>query len=619
MKRAWQVRGLELPVMKRRLGTFGTAALIIIAATASTARAATATDPPAAEGADLAAARALFERNLDAIRGRDRSAYLTLYLHSDKLARTGPSGITTGYDDFAKQRDVRWPDTFDATDVQLVALQPGVVYGTYRYRVRYGSEEHTGVSERLFLKTDEGWRIAVTGAVDAPAGTPPPPRAIVGATLIDGRGGPPVPGANIVIRDGKIDCAGSDCQVPEGVARIDAHGLWATPGLIDAHVHFSQTGWADGRPDSLDVRAAHPYGKVEAELKSNPERFAKSYICSGVTSVFDVGGYPWTLGLEKRFATDTFAPHVAAAGPLLSTLDHWLNLPAERQFIHIADAATAESGVDYLASHGAKAVKVWYIVRPPDLSVTASVPVVTAAGQAARKHNLPLIVHATGLAEAKAALRAGAKVLVHSVWDLPIDDEFVALAKQNGTVLIPTLTVARGYVRMSQSVLDRKPPVVDDPNHCVDRATMAKVIETATLDPSMVKAESVTRRSTSTAKLEKTMADNLKRLMAASIPIATGTDAGNPLTLHGPAIYTEMDAMEADGMSPMQVIVSSTAIAARAMGVESHSGTLERGKDADILLLGADPSRDVANFRKVRYVVRGGVVRGIEELSAMAQ
>jgi imidazolonepropionase-like amidohydrolase len=69
----------------------------------------------------------------------------------------------------------------------------------------------------------------------------------------------------------------------------------------------------------------------------------------------------------------------------------------------------------------------------------------------------------------------------------------------------------------------------------------------------------------------------------------------------------------------MQVIVSSTATAARAMGIDSHTGTIERGKDADLLVLGADPSQDVANFRKVRYVVRGGVARGIEELSAMAQ
>src|SRR4029078_2230541 len=115
---------------------------------------------------------------------------------------------------------------------------------------------------------------------------------------------------------------------------------FVTPGLVDAHVHFSQTGWADGRPDGLDVRATHPYEKVEGELRSHPERFFRSYLCSGVTAVFDVGGYAWTLGLPPRAEPDAFAPHVRAAGPLLSTADHWLNLPAERQFIFLKDEET---------------------------------------------------------------------------------------------------------------------------------------------------------------------------------------------------------------------------------------------------------------------------------------
>jgi len=72
-------------------------------------------------------------------------------------------------------------------------------------------------------------------------------------------------------------------------------------------------------------------------------------------------------------------------------------------------------------------------------------------------------------------------------------------------------------------------------------------------------------------------------------------------------------------MTPMQVIVASTATAARAMGIANVTGTIEKGKDADLVIVAADPSKDVANFRKIRYVVRGGVVRNIEELSAMAQ
>jgi hypothetical protein len=94
---------------------------------------------------------------------------------------------------------------FEASDLQLVPVRPGVVYGTYRYRVRYGAEEQRGISERFFVKTKDGWRIAVTSAFPAPPGTPPPPRALVGATLLDGTGGPPVPDAVVVLRGGKID------------------------------------------------------------------------------------------------------------------------------------------------------------------------------------------------------------------------------------------------------------------------------------------------------------------------------------------------------------------------------------------------------------------------------
>ena len=567
-----------------------------------------------AHTSDVTAARALFERNLDAIRRRDKAAYLACYLDSEKLAKTGADGMSLGYADFAKAAGEKWPDTFDASDLDLVSVRPGVVYGTYRYRVRYGSDEQTGVSERVFVRTPKGWRIAVTSAFPAPPGTPPPARAIVGATLVDGTGAAAVPNATIVLRDGKIDCAGR-CAIPAGVTVVDGRGLWVTPGLVDAHVHFSQTGWADGRPDSLDVRDKHPYETVEADLKQHPERFFHSQLCSGVTSVFDVGGYAWTVAMAHAPEFGARAPHVAAAGPLLSTVDHWLNLPGEKQLVFIPDADTARKTVRYLASLGADAVKVWYIVTP-ERKVEDSAPAVMAAGEEALKTKLPLIVHATGLAEAKVALRAGAHFLVHSVDDKPVDDEFLELAKKNGTVYCPTLTVVGGYLRMYDSVLSRQPPIVDDPNGCVDAATRGKVAESASVPAPAGLAERRANRKKANGDAERTSAANLKRVSDAGIPIAMGTDAGNPLTLHGPSVYAEMEAMQAAGLTPMQVLVASTRGGARAMGLEKEIGTVEKGKSADLLIVAGDPTKDVANLRKVRYVVRGGVVRSIEELTA---
>src|SRR5207244_6948660 len=182
-----------------------------------------------------------------------------------------------------------------------------------------------------------------------------------------------------------------------------------------------------------------------------------------------------------------------------------------------------------------------------------------------------------------------ANVLVHNVDDLPVDDEFIGLAKQTHAILIPTLTVVGGYGRMMHGVADRKPPAVDDPNGCVDRATLAKVAETATLDPALVPAARMAAREKRAATFAQVTRANLKTLVGAGIPIATGTDAGNPLTLHGPSIYAEMDAMQTSGMTPMQVIVASTATASRAMGLDKQIGTIEKGKDADLVVVSADP------------------------------
>src|SRR6266581_4375880 len=335
-----------------------------------------------------------------------------------------------------------------------------------------------------------------------------------------------------------------DHRVPD--ARRGAATQWIIPGLIDTHVHFSQTGWVDGRPDALDLRDRYPYETVEAELHARPERFFRSYLCSGVTSVFDVGGYPWTLDLQARTARSTTAPRVLAAGPLLSTIDFWLNLPDQRQFIYMADSATVRQAVRAHKAWGAAAMKVWYIMppQPPDTARVSAL--VHAAGDEARKVGLPLIVHATGLWEAKDALRAGARVLVHSVWSAPVDDEFLALARSQGTTYVPTLTVPDGYrqVAARRFARDRQPLA------CVDRATRAKALATDTV--ALAQRPSDSLLATRTARTARSFAQaqaNLKRVHDAGIPIALGTDAGNPLTLHGASVFMELEAMQASGLT----------------------------------------------------------------------
>jgi hypothetical protein len=122
---------------------------------------------------DTLDARRLFEENIDAIHKRDRPRYLATYLHTDALARNGPAGLELGYANWSARRDSTWPDTLIARNLRVMPVAPGVVYGTYCYTVTQNDTTSSGVSERVFVKTTDGWRIAVTTAFGLPAGALP--------------------------------------------------------------------------------------------------------------------------------------------------------------------------------------------------------------------------------------------------------------------------------------------------------------------------------------------------------------------------------------------------------------------------------------------------------------
>jgi len=146
-------------------------ALALVAA-ACARQSSVAMSPALSDPSDTVEARRLFEENIDAIHKRDRERYLATYIHSPTLARNGPDGLQLGYEGWSARRDSTWPDTLVAERMRVVPVTKGVVYGMYCYRVTQNKVTTSGVSERLFIKTLTGWKIAVTTAFGLPVGAP---------------------------------------------------------------------------------------------------------------------------------------------------------------------------------------------------------------------------------------------------------------------------------------------------------------------------------------------------------------------------------------------------------------------------------------------------------------
>jgi imidazolonepropionase-like amidohydrolase len=255
-------------------------------------------------------------------------------------------------------------------------------------------------------------------------------------------------------------------------------------------------------------------------------------------------------------------------------------------------------------------IKVWFIHQEGD-DLAAQEAIVKAAGDAAHAAGKRLAVHATELLVAKAALRAGADILVHSVFDEPVDDEFIALAKERHALYCPTLFVEEGY----PLALSGQWKATPEEERSADPQILA-----AMDDLSKIPADKIPARVAKIMAAKKPVEppkvgmENLKRVQDAGIPVVMGTDAGNIGTLHGPSIYREMRLMAESGLTPLEVLRSATWNAAKTMGTEGRTGEVQAGMLADLVILDADPLADVMNLSHVYRTIKGGVVYDPKEL-----
>jgi imidazolonepropionase-like amidohydrolase len=472
--------------------------------------------------------------------------------------------------------------------------------------------------------------LAVSAAFAAPSGK----IVIVNGTAIDPGTSKVIPNAAVIIEGDHITSIvqNSKDMPMKGDGVIDATGKFILPGYIDTHVHFFQSGDIYTRPDAVDLNSVRSYKDEHDWIERNlPDTFAR-YLRCGITSVVDVGGPIWNFKVRKMANSAEKAPRVAVAGPLISSVSRTqLELNGDPPIVKIDTPEQGREMVRKLAAQNPDYIKIWYIVPgvQPASSSTPQAnasptpgqsdaeraaifrPVVHAVVEESHRLKLRVAVHATELEAARASAEEGADLLVHSVNDKLVDDAFVKLLKEKHTILTPTLVVFERYGRTFANKLELTPE------------------EKAWGNPEVIASLDVTKipEDKRPDRLKKAMANpqpildgiqktydvalkNLKTLEDAGITIATGTDAGNIGTIHGPAIFREFQLMKQAGLTPMQILQCTTANAAKVFGGETGAkiGALQPGNFADLVILKSNPLDDIKNASDIDSVVKNGVI-----------
>lgn len=419
-------------------------------------------------------------------------------------------------------------------------------------------------------------------------------------TIFDGVGGPVLKNGVIVVSNGRIRDIGRRGTIRggPGVTILDASGKFAIPGLIDTHVHFDQSADIYARPDAVDLRGIRPYAEeIEWTRQRLPETLMR-YLRSGVTGVVDMGGPMWSLDFRDSSNASESGTRVAAAGPLVSTAADPELDSADPSVVLMESPDHARQIVRRIAERKPDLIKILFIHHAgEDLDQHAGLVEVAIA----ESHQLGIraAVHANQLATAKAALAAGADVLVHSVEDRRIDSEFLAMLKARNVIYIPTLMVTERY----DAVFSNSIKLLDIERRLGDPEVIQSWSELLRIPPGKIPGGIP---SATLNAVRPTVFLNLQLLTAADMRIAVGSDAGNIGTPHGPAIHREMELMVEAGMRPFDVLMGATRVAAEVMGRTSDVGTLQKGKVADIVLLDADPVINIRNTQKIFKVMKSG-------------
>jgi imidazolonepropionase-like amidohydrolase len=411
---------------------------------------------------------------------------------------------------------------------------------------------------------------------------------IYNGTLIDGNGGDPIQNGALLLEGNRIVAVGTQSgngiqgtlervEIPSDAQRIDAEGGTILPGLIDTHVHLM-----------FQVR------KLEAQL-SDPfslqfyyaAEYMKRTLEAGITTVRDAGGAD--LGVKTAVERGMIAgPRMQiSVTPLTITGGHgdsWTvsGVDLTRQHYPGSPSGICD-GVEQVRHKvremlraGADIIKVHAtggVLSPtdhPEYTQFSYEELRVMVEEAQFRQGRKVMAHAQGAEGIKNAVRAGIHSIEHGIY---LDDEAIALMKEHGTYLVPTLLAPL-------SVIEQAEATGSMPEYGVKKA----------------------RESFEAHR------DSIARAYRAGVRIAMGTDAG--VMAHGTNLR-ELGLMCDIGMTPMESIVATTKVAAECLGWQDRIGTLETGKLADVVVARTNVLEDIRSLEdtnNIALVIKDGVV-----------
>ena len=384
--------------------------------------------------------------------------------------------------------------------------------------------------------------------------------AITGATIIDGRGGSPISDGCVIVTDGIISAVGkaADIEIPRNAQIVNARGLTLLPGFIDSHFHL------DG-------------------VHGLPAQFLQN----GVTSVRDPGAWMEAYAEERKSGQPI--PRLFLAGPHIDMFPP--AYPRDAYVVRDADEAVRE--VNHLADEGASVIKVYFRLPPA---------IIAAVCKAAHARGIPVTGHLE-TTEAKEAIEAGLDGIEH------ITSFGLTLVPQREGEKCRQMVLADNNARKQGRYEVWKN--IDPDSPATDSLGIFLHGKGTFVSPTLgaFEYQAATGQPTDTARLEGfgKMKKITGKLHRAGARIVVGSHSMITYAETGWAFQREMELLVDSGLSPAEVITAGTIQNARFFRIEDRLGSIEKGKQADLILIKGDPLKNISAARNVNKVMLNGV------------